>query len=69
MTIAGSQRRRDRHDGRVHPEMGFPLAWVLAYPVWLGPTGVFIAVSVGFSMLAVVSAWLFSKGTWKTQRV
>lgn len=46
-----------------------PLAWVLAYPAGLGPTGVFIAVSVGFSTLAVVSAWLFSKGTWKTQRV
>jgi putative MATE family efflux protein len=46
-----------------------PLAWVLAYPVGLGPTGVFIAVSVGFSTLALVSAWVFSKGTWKTQRV
>jgi putative MATE family efflux protein len=46
-----------------------PLAWVLAYPVGLGPTGVFIAVSVGFSTLALVSAWMFSRGTWKTQRV
>jgi putative MATE family efflux protein len=46
-----------------------PLAWVLAYPVGLGPTGVFIAVSVGFSTLAFVSAWLFRKGTWKTRRV
>ena len=34
-----------------------------------GPTGVFIAVSVAFSTLALVSAWLFSRGTWKTQRV
>lgn len=46
-----------------------PLAWVLAYPVGLGPTGVFIAVSVGFSTIALVSAWMFSRGTWKTQRV
>ena len=46
-----------------------PLAWALAYPVGLGPTGVFIAVSVGFSTLAVVSAWVFSRGHWKTQRI
>ena len=46
-----------------------PLAWVLAYPAGLGPTGVFIAVSVAFSTLAVVSAWLFAKGTWKTKQV
>jgi putative MATE family efflux protein len=46
-----------------------PLAWVLAHPAGLGPNGVFIAVSVGFSTLAVVSAWLFSKGGWKTRRV
>jgi Na+-driven multidrug efflux pump len=46
-----------------------PLAWVLAYPAGLGPTGVFVAVSVAFSTLALVSAWLFSKGTWKTKKV
>jgi putative MATE family efflux protein len=46
-----------------------PLAWVLAYPVGLGPTGVFVAVSVAFSTLALVSAWIFSKGTWKTKQV
>ena len=46
-----------------------PLAWVLARPLGFGPTGVFIAVSVAFSTLAVVSAALFSRGTWKTKRV
>jgi len=46
-----------------------PLAWVLAHPLGVGPTGVFIAVSVAFSTLALVSAWLFSKGNWKTKRV
>jgi putative MATE family efflux protein len=46
-----------------------PLAWALAYPFGFGPTGVFIAVSVAFSVLALLSAWLFSKGTWKTGRV
>jgi putative MATE family efflux protein len=46
-----------------------PLAWFLAHPAGFGPTGVFISVSVAFSALAFVSAWLFSKGTWKTKRV
>jgi MATE family, multidrug efflux pump len=46
-----------------------PLAWVLARPLGFGPTGVFIAVSVAFSTMAVVSAFLFSKGDWKTRRV
>jgi Na+-driven multidrug efflux pump len=46
-----------------------PLAWVLAYPLGMGPTGVFVAVSVAFSTLAFVSAWLFSKGNWKTKRL
>jgi len=46
-----------------------PLAWGLAYPAGFGPTGVFIAVSVAFSTLALVSAWMFSKGTWKTKQV
>lgn len=46
-----------------------PLAWLLAYPGGFGPTGVFIAVSVAFSTLALVSAWVFRTGTWKTKRV
>src|SRR5688572_24722487 len=46
-----------------------PLAWTLAHPLGFGPTGVFIAVSVAFSTLALVSAALFSRGTWKTRQV
>ncbi len=46
-----------------------PLAWVLAYPLGFGPTGVFIAVSVAFSTLALVSAWLFRRGGWKLRTV
>jgi putative MATE family efflux protein len=42
-----------------------PLAWVLAKPLGMGPTGVFIAVLAGFSTMAVVSAVLFRRGTWK----
>ena len=46
-----------------------PLAWILAYPAGMGPTGAFVAMSVGFSMLAFISAWIFSKGHWKTRQV
>ena len=46
-----------------------PLAWTLAHPAGLGPTGVFIAVSVAFSTLALISAWLFRKGRWKAGKV
>jgi Na+-driven multidrug efflux pump len=46
-----------------------PLAWTLAHPLGFGPTGVFIAVAVAFSVLALVSATLFRQGWWKTRRV
>ena len=46
-----------------------PLAWWLAVHAGLGPRGVFIALTVAYSTLAVVSAVLFRRGTWKTKRV
>ena len=46
-----------------------PLAWVLAYPAGFGPTGVFVAVSVAFSTLALIATWMFRKGKWKTRKV
>jgi putative MATE family efflux protein len=46
-----------------------PLAWVLAHPFGLGPTGVFIAATIAFSLMSAVSAWLFARGTWKTKRL
>ena len=46
-----------------------PLAWALAHPFGIGPTGVFIAVSVAFSTMALVAGWQFSKGTWKLKRI
>ncbi|MGC4015226.1 MAG: MATE family efflux transporter [Luteolibacter sp.] len=46
-----------------------PLAWILSKPLGLGPTGVFIAVPVSFSMLAVWSWVLFRRGKWKLQKV
>jgi Na+-driven multidrug efflux pump len=46
-----------------------PLAWLLAHPLGFGPHGVFIAITVSFSTFAVVGAWLFRRGRWKTRRV
>lgn len=46
-----------------------PLAWLLAQPAGLGPTGIFIAVPVSFSVLALWSAVLFKRGKWKEQKV
>src|SRR5262245_33101943 len=46
-----------------------PLAWWLASRAGLGARGVFIALTVAYSSLAVVSAVLFRRGTWKTRQV
>jgi putative MATE family efflux protein len=46
-----------------------PLAWVLAGPLGLGPTGVYIAVPVSFTALTVWTGFLFRRGRWKRQSV
>ncbi len=46
-----------------------PLAWALAFPGGLGAQGVFMAIAVAFSSLAVVSAILFRRGRWATREV
>jgi putative MATE family efflux protein len=46
-----------------------PLAYFLALNVGLGPSGVYWAVMVAFSTLAVVSAVIFRRGRWKLKRV
>jgi putative MATE family efflux protein len=46
-----------------------PLAWLLAIHWQMGPSGVFIAMTVAFSTLAVVSGAIFSRGWWKTKQV
>jgi Na+-driven multidrug efflux pump len=46
-----------------------PIAWLLAKPCGLGPTGVFISVPAAFALLTVCSAVLFRRGRWKTKRV
>ena len=46
-----------------------PLAYVLAYHFGLGPHGVFWAITIAFSMLAIVAALVFRKGRWKLKTV
>jgi len=46
-----------------------PVAWLLARPLGLGPNGVFIAVLLGFSAMAVVGVALFRRGRWKLVKV
>lgn len=46
-----------------------PLAWVLAYPLGWGPAGVFTAIAVAYSTLAVAAAVLFRRGRWKEATV
>ena len=46
-----------------------PLAYWLAISAGMGPSGVYWAVMIAFSTLAVVSAVVFNRGRWKQQVV
>ncbi len=46
-----------------------PLAWVLAYSMGWGPTGVFTAIAVAYATFAVFAAVLFRRGRWKEVEV
>jgi MATE family, multidrug efflux pump len=46
-----------------------PLAYTLAIWFGMGPHGVYLAITIAFSTLAVVSAVLFRRGRWKTRAV
>jgi putative MATE family efflux protein len=46
-----------------------PLAWLLAKRVGLGPRGVFVAITIAFSTLAVVGVLVFRRGRWKEKKV
>ena len=46
-----------------------PLAYVLAYNFGLRMYGVFWAITIAFSLLAVVAAIFFKRGKWKTKVV
>jgi len=46
-----------------------PLAWLLAVKAGFGPVGVFVAMTIAYSALAVVSAVVFRTGRWKGKSV
>ena len=46
-----------------------PLAYVLSEVIGMGPQGVFTAITIAFSTLAVVSGIVFRRGRWKTRVV
>ncbi|GAA4338936.1 MATE family efflux transporter [Flaviaesturariibacter amylovorans] len=46
-----------------------PLAWLLAKPLGMGPTGVFIAIPVAETAINFVSLAVFRKGKWKQVKV
>jgi Na+-driven multidrug efflux pump len=46
-----------------------PLAFSLAVPLGFGAKGVFAAITISESALAVVAVLIFRRGKWKTQEV
>src|SRR5215468_6920796 len=46
-----------------------PLAYTLARWTELGPTGVFLAITIAESVLAVIAMLVFRRGKWKEQEV
>jgi len=46
-----------------------PLAYLLAKYLDMGPTGVFIAIPVAETAIALASYVLFKRGKWKTIQV
>jgi len=46
-----------------------PLAYMLSYRFEMGPDGVFWAITLAFSLLAVASGLLFRRGKWKLKTV
>jgi putative MATE family efflux protein len=46
-----------------------PLAYVLGVKAGFGPRGVFIAMTIAFSTLALVNVVVFRRGKWKTRMV
>ncbi|HEX3186141.1 MAG TPA: MATE family efflux transporter [Pyrinomonadaceae bacterium] len=46
-----------------------PLAYILSVRLGMGPRGVFVAITIAFSTLAVASALVFRRGKWKAKVV
>lgn len=46
-----------------------PLAYLLAIPFSFGPTGVYAAISIAESVIAIVAIFIFRRGTWKSIKI
>jgi putative MATE family efflux protein len=46
-----------------------PLAYLLAHSAGLGPTGIFVAITVAESLIAIVGVLVFRRGRWKLREV
>jgi putative MATE family efflux protein len=46
-----------------------PVAYLLSHTFGLGPSGVFWAITIAFSTIAVAGVILFRRGSWKTVKV
>jgi Na+-driven multidrug efflux pump len=46
-----------------------PLAFVLSRHAGLGPNGVYIAIAVAESVMAVVATLVFRRGKWKEREI
>ena len=46
-----------------------PLGWALAFPLGMGPNGIFTAMTFAFSLVAVIGVVLFRAGRWKEAAV
>ena len=46
-----------------------PLSYLLGLTLGYGPPGIFWAMAIAFSVMSMVSAWLFRRGRWKLKRV
>ena len=46
-----------------------PMAYILSRSLGYGPAGIFWAMAIAFSVMSLVSAWLFRRGAWKLKRV
>ena len=46
-----------------------PLAYTLANPAGLGAQGVFVAITIAESCLAVIGILMFRRGRWKTRKI
>ena len=46
-----------------------PFAYLLAHTLGMGPNGAFWAMAVAFTVMSLVAALVFRRGTWKTAQV